>query len=84
MNAKYAPGPPMTLGNMRGGAARSASPGRHADVSEQLQRNKAPQCRRCGLSLLPLRQFGVRLEARGVKNMDKEAHYGADGEGDGG
>ena len=25
MNAKHPPGPPMTLGNMRGGAARSAS-----------------------------------------------------------
>ena len=36
------------------------------------------------LSLLPLRQFGVHLEARRVKNMDKEAHHGADCEGDGG
>ena len=35
------------------------------------------------LSLLPLRQFGVRLEARHVKNMDKEAHHGADCEGNG-
>jgi hypothetical protein len=36
------------------------------------------------LSLLPLRQFEVRLEARLVKKMDKEAHHGADCEGDGG
>ena len=35
------------------------------------------------LSLLPSRQFGVRLEARRVKNMDKEAHHSADCEGDG-